>query len=443
MIRRFSIKIAAFIVCFFFANSILAQSSIRLVHEVQKGETLYSLSKEYSVTIDEIIEVNPELSPRKNTKVKRGYLLNIPYSSKAPQQSKTINAKDTFSIAVVLPFASNNTISERVVEYYRGILLATHAAKSAGYSVEVSAFEEPSQKESIQPLLDEVSQSKFDFIVGPLYPTHFNDICDFAKNNKQRTIIPFSSKVSNASSNPFIYLLNTPGAMANRKIAQLFDATFKPARIILVRTEKSNKQDLIDYLTDHFISNKYEVQTLPSTFFTEDIKRVITTERQNVFIFDGSDWNISYKLLQTIANFKSSHPQYTISVVGHNEWQNYAMDNSDILHDANTFILASDFYNAYNKTVIDFEETYKKWFKSYPIIYLPRMGELGYDSGLFMLNALALYGKDFENQEVNANYLQTKFNFERISNNGGYANTNMMFIHYSQNQKIECIELKK
>ena len=443
MMRKISIKITVLFVYFFLTIPFFGQSTIRLVHEVQKGETLYSLSKKYNVTIDEILGVNPELSHRKNAKVKHGYLLNIPHTSKATQPSNSINAKDTFNLAVILPFTSNNTISERVVEYYRGILLATHAAKSAGYSVEVSAFDEPSQKESIIPLLNEVSQSKFDFIVGPLYPTHFNDVCAFAHDNKQRTIIPFSSKVSNASSNPFVYLLNTPGTMANRKVAQLFDATFKPARIIIVRTKKSDKQELIEHLTHHFISNKYEVQTLPSTIFTEDIKRVVTTERQNVFIFDGSDWNSSFKLLQTIANFKSSQPLYRISVVGHNEWQNYAMDNSDILHDANTYILASDFYNAYEKAVIDFEETYKKWFKTYPIIYLPRMGELGYDSGLFMFNALALYGKDFENQEVNANYLQTKFNFERISNNGGYANTNMMFIHYSQNQKVECIELKK
>ena len=118
------------------------------------------------------------------------------------------------------------------------------------------------------------------------------------------------------------------------------------------------------------------------------------------------------------------------------------MENADILHDTNAFIFASDYYNAYNSAVIDFEETYKRWFNKYPIIYLPRMGELGYDCGLFMLNALALHGDNFSNQEFNANYLQTNFKFEKVTSNGGYANVSQMFIHYTQDSKIECIELK-
>lgn len=431
-----------FLLCFAFCMSCLAQSSINSVHEVQKGETLYSLSKLYNVSISEILSVNPELSER-SKKLKKGYLLNIPRAANSNQNETTaLPPNEAFKLAVILPFTANSTISERVIEFYRGVLLATNAAKEAGYNIEISAFNEPAQKENMESVLGELQNAQFDFIIGPLYPTHFNELCLYANQNKQRIVIPFSSKVAQINSNPYLYLLNTPSALGHQKAIQLFKSSFKPSRVIIVRTAKADKQEFTNELMQHLLSEKYEIQTLPSTFFAEDLKRVLTTKLNNVFVFDGSDWDETYKMLQTIADFKSSNPNYKISTVGHNEWQNCAMENADILHDTNAFILASDYYNAYNTAVIDFEETYKRWFNKYPIIYHPRMGELGYDCGLFMLNALALHGNNFNEQEVNANYLQTNLKFEKVASDGGYANVSLMFIHYTQDSKIECIELK-
>lgn len=442
MIQNIALKLVFFLMCSCTSMLCLAQSGSLVVHEVKKGETLYSLSKEYAISVDEILTANPDLKQNKKAKLKKGYLLNIPKTSGKPTTTTPSTPIDTFKLAIVLPFTKNSAISERAIEFYRGILMAANEAKKANYCVEVSAFDEVSQNESLRPILDEISNSSYNFVIGPLYPSHFNDVCDYALINKQKTIIPFSSKVTNIQNNPYLYLLNTPNTVYYEKVAKLFDKTFQSARTIFVRTANADKLEFTDHLMQHFLNNKYEVQTLPNTFVNEDLERVLTEEKQNIFIFDGSDWDSNFKLVQSLVNFKIANPRYNIKLVGHNEWQVHAMDNADILHEVDTYIIATDYYDAYNKAVIDFEENYKNMFNTYPLIYHPRIGELGYDSGLFMLNAMALYGNNFTNQDFSANYLQTKLKFEKISHNGGYVNTNILFIHYTPDQQIECIELK-
>ena len=59
-----------------FTTAVIAQVQISSVHQAQKGETLSSLSAQYGVTIEEILAVNPEMSPKPNKKIKKGYLVN-------------------------------------------------------------------------------------------------------------------------------------------------------------------------------------------------------------------------------------------------------------------------------------------------------------------------------------------------------------------------------
>lgn len=406
------------------------------VHEVAKGETLYSISKHYDVTIDDIVRANPDMPDLKKNKVKQGNLLNIP-----KKQVVQPTAIDTIRLAVVLPFSSSKQITDRMLEFYRGLLTATYAAKESGYSVEISAFDEPKQSESIAPILEMIQRAKPDFVVGPLYPTHFKEIHDYSLSNKQRTLIPFSSKVSEINHNPYLYLLNTPSHIAQRRIVNLFDETFKGSRLVLVRTQDATQIETTNFIMEHCLKKNYEVQTLPALFFAEDLTRVLSTERKNVLILDGSERSNVVKVLTTIEEFIRKNPGYDVCVVGHNDWQLFAMEEKPLLSKVNSYILASDFYNAYDQDVINFEASYYKWFNSYPAIYHPRMGELGYDSGLFMLNAIAIYGSKFENQPVNANYIQTNFKFKQVVSNGGYANVSIMFIHYQPDSKVECIEL--
>lgn len=67
----------------------------------------------------------------------------------------------------------------------------------------------------------------------------------------------------------------------------------------------------------------------------------------------------------------------------------------------------------------------------------PRMGLLGYDTGLFMMEGLMTYGKQFAAQELAVPLLQSDLHFVGSSQGGGYVNDCMQFIHYRRDGVIE------
>ena len=63
------------------------KSNCRDMHRIERKETIYSISKLYGITEEELIAANPEI---RNNKLKRGKFLCIPYAkgTSAGQQGK-------------------------------------------------------------------------------------------------------------------------------------------------------------------------------------------------------------------------------------------------------------------------------------------------------------------------------------------------------------------
>ena len=64
----------------FTISSVSAQqaSTIRGQHQVKKKETIFGISREYGLTIEELVKANPEMNTP-NYELKKGMILNIPF----------------------------------------------------------------------------------------------------------------------------------------------------------------------------------------------------------------------------------------------------------------------------------------------------------------------------------------------------------------------------
>ena len=71
-------------------------------------------------------------------------------------------------MGVMLPLHDINGDGRRMVEYYRGLLMACDSLKKLGISVDVHAWNTP-DNENIAPVLRDKDAKKCDFIIGPLY----------------------------------------------------------------------------------------------------------------------------------------------------------------------------------------------------------------------------------------------------------------------------------
>ncbi len=168
----------------------IAGSDCREMHKVAKKETVWSISQRYGITVDELIAANPEMKAE-GYKLKKGNFLCIPYAK--PQQAEVqkpvvdkSNALSAVNVAVVLPLTSGGVEVERSVEFYRGFLMAVGNLKRDGKNINVYAFNEPKSSGDMGGLISQLNLKDIDLVVGPLYPQNMAAMSAFT-SQKQKT----------------------------------------------------------------------------------------------------------------------------------------------------------------------------------------------------------------------------------------------------------------
>ena len=130
------------------------QSRCKDMHKVKRKETVFSVSREYGISEQELIAANPELKKG----MKKGQLLCIPYPSATPVQptpkedlyavppsnselfrksKETPKNISTIKAALLLPFQED----KRMVEYYEGFLMAVDSLKRTGTSLDLYVYD--------------------------------------------------------------------------------------------------------------------------------------------------------------------------------------------------------------------------------------------------------------------------------------------------------------
>ena len=84
----------------------------------------------------------------------------------------------TVNVGVLLPLHDNDGDGRRMVEYYRGLLLACDRVKKDGITVDMHAWNVPIDAD-INQTLKEKDVDKCDIIIGPLYTKMVKPLADF------------------------------------------------------------------------------------------------------------------------------------------------------------------------------------------------------------------------------------------------------------------------
>ena len=197
--------------------------SIRGLHQVKRKETIFGISRMYDLTIEELLEANPEMKAP-GYELKKGTMLKIPYSGKTSSSmpSSSSNASQAsptspnssagiadrpIRLGVMLPLHDINGDGRRMVEYYRGVLMACDSLKKLGISVDVHAWN-AAEDANIPQLLTDPAAANCDLIIGPLYSKQMDVMSDFVAKHDIQLLIPFS--------------INAPQLVDNRHIFQVY-----------------------------------------------------------------------------------------------------------------------------------------------------------------------------------------------------------------------------
>ncbi|MCK6649751.1 MAG: LysM peptidoglycan-binding domain-containing protein, partial [Bacteroidia bacterium] len=231
-----------------------------IIHTVEKGQTLYSITKQYGVTDEVLKKLNPELL----NGLKTGQKIKIPSNKpkteiavvtpvtnkevveekakeKTIDQSTTIpkleavvdkgtgtaekyngELKDEYNIAFFLPFhadESNAIEIEKLVkgeehfsnktkvalEFYEGAKLAIDSLKKEKLNAKIFVYDvDDKDSLGVLNLLKKPELASMDLIIGPLYGSSFMPVAKFAKENEIPIVSPFTQVNKILFENPYV-----------------------------------------------------------------------------------------------------------------------------------------------------------------------------------------------------------------------------------------------
>lgn len=435
-------------------SAVMAQSSnVRETHKVKKKETLYSISRQYDITVEELVSVNPAMKSS-DYKLKKGDVINIPFSTNKEQTGVVQTGKKEAStntdadvrerairLGVMLPLHDINGDGRRMVEYYRGILMACDSVKKLGISVDVHAWNVP-EDANIATTLADPAAAQCDLIIGPLYSKQVPALSKFVELNKNLLVIPFSINAPDLYTNRNIFQVYQQVTELNEATARRCAEWFKDYHPVIVdcADTASTKGSFTAQLRRHFEMHgmEYSITSLKSS--DDNFRKAFSTTKKNLVILNSSSSPMMLSTFGKLSAVSLANPNLHISVFGYTEWLMYVGHQLDNFYKYNVYI-PSPFYTNLLSTATDrLMQKYRWNFHQDMMQSLPRFALTGFDHAYFFLRGLHKYGMTFDGAAGRLGYapVQTPLKFERIGN-GGLQNRAFMFIHYLPEHKIETV----
>jgi len=426
----------------------LGKENTYKIHQVQLKETLYSISRTYQVPVDEIILLNPKSvtqlavgtelkipthlgekntiqTPKKTVKTSTEPNINFEKLFGKTNPTGLNSNKKSIRIAFLLPFLLDNgrtdpTI-EKFVDFYAGSLVALKEAKDRGISLDVYTYDIEKSEQKVQEVLNNPELKTMDFIIGPAYSSQVSLVCDFAKENKINTLIPFTSKVPDIDFNPYLFQFN-PGSEAELKFAtELFTGKFKNTHIIFAEIPNISDTDEGKIWSE---SLKKELAKKHKTFTSfqmnnpdyADFESILKTRGKNLIIFNTDKFVYVSPFLTSL---RALQARYDVVFYEQYSWLDQEPKKPKSIYLA-PFIPQLDALS-----MKEYNANFSSFFNWNTATDTPRYDLLGYDLSSYFIALLQSYGSKFNNEIDKFNYtkgIQSQIQFERVSKKSGFVN---------------------
>lgn len=419
-------RIATLALLFSVSFSALSDNKVTK-HKVEKQETVFGIAKKYGVTIEEILDANPFMKEQ-DFMLKKDMELIIPQPSpkkKATKEKKQVN------IGVLLPLHDVNGDGKRMMEYYRGMLLAVEDLKKEGYNIRVNAWnahEESDVKAFLTP-----ETATCDVIFGPLYTKQVRAVADFCMTKNIRLVIPFSISGDDVKTCPQIFqVYQAPADITAMSIDQYLKLFSKAHTVFIDCNDSQSKKGAFTLGLRSTLEEKGMTFNITNLNNSIDIfAKAFAVNKPNVIVLNTGRSPELGKVLTKLDELTALVPALKISMYGYNEWLMYTNVYGEKLRKYDTYIPSVYNYDESAQSIRNFKRRYQTTFQGDMQYALPSFALTGYDHAMFFIKGIERYGKKFGGtaSQQSETPLQTPLNFQRVKN-GGYENKAFMLIHF-------------
>lgn len=423
-------------------NAAIAKDTVvsYIAYEVQPKETLYSLSKMFDISQEELIKLNPEL----NNGVDIGMLLKVPSKIAAVTQekkeyvslSKNIAEGRRKKMVLLLPFnvskIEGDTINSAysrlkkdkflnmTLDFYAGALIAIDSAKTLGLPIDVEIYDSQESKNSsnVAAVIRDNKLQNANAIVGPFYQSNAEVAAQAVGLNNVPVISPLSKDVGNAYANLY-------QAVPSNEVVKgtMFDYMRAQNGNIMAVVDKK-KESILKYLREY-------QKNVPLVAFKEDgsvsaesLKGMLVKDRMNYVVMETAN---TWMIKTTIAAMISAMPAYQVQLVILEP--NETLDFEEIKF-SNLTKLKLMYPSVIRDCVTPEAAIFDKKFKSANNIYPSDYATRGFDVTFDTMMRLVQNVKFEQTVKVAATELvENKFEYYK-KEDGGYTNKGVFIMYY-------------
>ena len=281
-----------------------------LTHTVKSKETMYSLTRFYNVSKEEILRLNPEYPDLADNKLSIGQLLKIKPIEEVNEAENYTFYKDfieedtSINLAILLPFRADeyveksskdifekNQLANMVTDFYMGAEIAIDSIKKQGVNVHVNVFDTGNRGNNIEAILNENKLENTDVVIGPFYSDKAEVV---AKGVNVPVIFPhYSNNQEKFSSSKLVKTAPEKTRYADYLISYLKDS-YKDQEIFVVGDDKSESNRLVSKIVSELkqhdsINNIHILKPEKGYIKRERFTKKMSSKRHNWVIIASED----------------------------------------------------------------------------------------------------------------------------------------------------------
>ncbi len=450
MFLRYALVVFASLFCF---QSFAQTQNWREKYQVKKKDTLYGIAKKYNISVDALIEANPEMKVD-GFELKKGSYVCIPYaaSGKSGQTSATPvrtliqTASRQFSgktvrVGVMLPLHDVDGDGRRMTEFYRGMLMACDSLRAEGMNIDIHAWNVNIDAD-ITNFIKQPGAAKCDIIFGPLYSKQVHALAEFCKARDIQMVIPFSITGDDVSMYKQIFQVYQTNDRQTNNSIETFLKLFPNCHPVFIdcNDKTSTKGNFTFGLRTRLESHNigYGITNIGSS---DDLfAKQFSQNSQNIVILNTGRSPELTLALNKLAILKANNPTLKIKLFGYTEWMMYLGIDEAKFHEFDTYIPSTFYYNPASPRTQSLTRSYRQWFKTDMQNALPRFALTGYDYAQFFLRGFAKYGKAFRGVKNQNSWkaVQAPLRFKQVGA-AGMQNDFFQLVHFMPNGNVEAI----
>lgn len=450
MTLRYALVVFASLFCF---QCFAQTQNWREKYQVKKKDTLYGIAKKYSISVDALIEANPEMKVD-GFELKKGSYVCIPYAasgtlgqtSATPVRTPMQTASRQFSgktvrVGVMLPLHDVDGDGRRMTEFYRGMLMACDSLRAEGMNIDIHAWNVNIDAD-ITNFIKQPGAAKCDIIFGPLYSKQVHALAEFCKARDIQMVIPFSITGDDVSMYKQIFQVYQTNDRQTNNSIETFLKLFPNCHPVFIdcNDKTSTKGNFTFGLRTRLESHNigYGITNIGSS---DDVfAKQFSPSRENIVILNTGRSPELTLALNKLAILKANNPTLKIKLFGYTEWMMYLGIDEAKFHEFDTYIPSTFYYNPASPRTQSLTRSYRQWFKTDMQNALPRFALTGYDYTQFFLRGFAKYGKAFRGVRNQNTWkaVQAPLRFKQVGA-AGMQNDFFQLVHFMPNGNVEAI----